>query len=92
MELRKNWRKLTTALSRFWHREAGPMNWKNPVRVVAYIGWEISTARPFWWVNGSGTESALGRFFLAIPPTVILFCGGGLVRRLELCPASFSGA
>ena len=34
MELRKNCRKLTTALSRFWHREAGPMNWKNPVRVV----------------------------------------------------------
>ena len=41
MELRKNWRKLTTALSRLWHREAGPMNWKNPVRVTAYIGWEI---------------------------------------------------
>ena len=41
MELRKNWQKLTTALSRFWHREAGPMNWKNPVRVTAYIGWEI---------------------------------------------------
>ena len=55
MELRKNWRKLTTALSRFWHREAGQM-------------------------------------FRAIPPTVILFRGGGLVRRLELCPASFSGA
>ena len=31
MELRKKWQKLTTALSRFWHREAGPMNWKNPV-------------------------------------------------------------
>ena len=30
MELRKNWRKLTTALSRFWHRVAGPMNWKTP--------------------------------------------------------------
>ena len=37
MELRKNYRKLTTALSRFWHREAGPMNWKNPVRVTAYM-------------------------------------------------------
>ena len=29
MDLRKNCRKLTTALSRLWHREAGPMNWKN---------------------------------------------------------------
>ena len=47
MELRKNWRKLTTALSRFWHREAGPMNWKNPVRVVAYIGWEIFNGAAF---------------------------------------------
>ena len=34
MELLKTYRKLTTALSRFWHREAGPMNWKNPARVV----------------------------------------------------------
>ena len=32
MKLQKTYRKLTTALSRFWHREAGPMNWKNPVR------------------------------------------------------------
>ena len=30
MELRKNCRKLTTAVSRFWHREAGPMNWEKP--------------------------------------------------------------
>ena len=37
MELRKNYRKLTTALSRFWHREAGPVNWKNPARVVGNI-------------------------------------------------------
>ena len=47
MELRKNCRKLTTALSRFWHREAGPMNWKNPVRVTAYIGWEIFNGAAF---------------------------------------------
>ncbi len=92
MELRKTYRKLTTALSRFWHREAGPMNWKNPVRVVAYIGWEIFNGVAFLvgeWVR-YGVRA--GQIFLAIPPTVILFCGGGLVRRLELCPASFSGA
>ena len=74
MELRKNWRKLTTALSRFWHREAGPMNWKNPVRVVAYIGWEIfnGVRLLFWWVNGSGTASGpYARIFLGwqLPPT-----------------------
>ena len=77
MELRKNWRKLTTALSRFWHRKAGPMNWKNPVRVVAYIGWEIFNGAAFLvgeWVR-YGVRA--GQIFLAIPPTVILFFGGG---------------
>ena len=76
MELRKNYRKLTTALSRFWHREAGPMNWKNPVRVVAYIGWEIFNGVAFLvgeWVR-YGVRA--GQILLAIPPTVILFCGG----------------
>ena len=76
MELRKNWRKLTTALSRFWHREAGPMNWKNPVRVVAYIGWEIFNGVAFLvgeWVRYGVRDSQI---FLAIPPTVILFFGG----------------
>ena len=48
MELRKNCRKLTTALSRFWHRKAGPMNWKNPVRVWPISAGKFSTARPFW--------------------------------------------
>ena len=76
MELRKNWRKLTTALSRFWHREAGPMNWKNPVRVTAYIGWEIFNGVAFLvgeWVR-YGVRA--GQIFLAIPPTVILFFRG----------------
>ena len=92
MELLKTYRKLTTALSLFWHREAGPMNWKNPVRVTAYIGWEIFNGAAFLvgeWVR-YGVRA--GQIFLAIPPTAILFFGGGLVRRLELCPASFSGA
>ena len=76
MELRKNWRKLTTALSRFWHREAGPMNWKNPVRVTAYIGWEIFNGAAFLvgeWVRYGVRASQI---VLAIPPTVILFFGG----------------
>ena len=76
MELRKNCRKLTTALSRFWHREAGPMNWKTPVRVVAYIGWEIFNGVAFLvgeWVR-YGVRA--GQILLAIPPAVILFFGG----------------
>ncbi len=76
MELRKTYRKLTTALGRFWHREAGPMNWKNPVRVTAYIGWEIFNGVAFLvgeWVRYGVRASQI---FLAIPPTVILFSGG----------------
>ena len=38
MELLKTYRKLTTALSRFWHREADPMNWKNPILILAVVG------------------------------------------------------
>ena len=67
------------------------MNWKNPVRVTAYIGWEVFNGVAFLvgeWVR-YGVRA--GQIFLAIPPTAILFCGGGGVRRLELCPASFSG-
>ena len=53
------------------------MNWKNPVRVVAYIGWEIFNGVAFLvgeWVR-YGVRA--GQIFLAIPPTVILFFGGG---------------
>ena len=88
MELRK----IPGLLKELWHREAGPMNWKNPVRVVAFIAWEVFNGVAFLvgeWVR-YGVRA--GQIVLAIPPAVILFFGGGLVRRLELCPASFSGA
>ena len=98
MELRKNCRKLTTAVSRFWHREAGPMNWKNPVRVVAYIGWEIFNGVAFLvgeWVRYGVRASQI---VLAIPPHLILFFGGVgspfgalygvLFRRLRRSPCS----
>ena len=93
MELRKNWRKLTTALSRFWHREAGPMNWKNPVRVTAYIGWEIFNGAAFLvgeWVR-YGVRA--GQLFWKFPPPSSSFSGelgmpfgalsGVLFRRLR---------
>ena len=52
------------------------MNWKNPVRVTAYIGWEIFNGVAFLvgeWVRYGVRASQI---FLAIPPTVILFFGG----------------
>ena len=75
MELRKNCRKLTTALRRFWHREAGPMNWKNPVRVTAYIGWEIFNGVVFLvgeWVR-YGVRA--GQLFWKFPPPSSSFSG-----------------
>ena len=72
MELRK----IPGFLKELWRREAGPMNWKNPVRVVAYIGWEVFNGAAFLvgeWVR-YGVRA--GQILLAIPPTVILFCGG----------------
>ena len=92
MELLKTYRKLTTALSRFWHREAGPMNWKNPVRVTAYIGWEIFNGAAFLvgeWVR-YGVRA--GQTFPGNSPHRDSLFRGGWVRRLELCTASFSGA
>ena len=52
------------------------MNWKNPVRVVAYIGWGIFNGVAFLvgeWVRYGVRASQI---VLAIPPTVILFFGG----------------
>ena len=57
--------------------------------MVAYIGWGIFNGVAVLvgeWVR-YGVRA--GQILLVITPTVILFCGGGLVRRLELCPASF---
>ena len=68
------------------------MNWKNPVRVTAFIGWEVFNGAAFLvgeWVRYGVRASQI---FLAIPPHRDPLFRGGLVRRLELCPASFSGA
>ena len=68
------------------------MNWKNPVRVVAYIGWEILNGVAFLvgeWVR-YGIRA--GKMSPGNSPHRDSFFRGGLVRRLELCPASFPGA
>ena len=35
------WREIGPYLQELWHRPAGPMNWKNPIRVFAVLGWLI---------------------------------------------------
>ena len=72
MELRK----IQEFLKELWHREAGPMNWRNPVRVTAFIGWHVFNGVAFLvgeWVRYGVRASQI---FMTIPPTVILFSGG----------------
>ena len=35
------WREIGPYLKELWHRPAGPMNWKNPIRVFAVLGWLV---------------------------------------------------
>ena len=35
------WREIGSYLRELWHRPAGPMNWKNPIRVFAVAGWLV---------------------------------------------------
>ena len=35
------WREIGPHLRELWHRPAGPMNWKNPIRVFAVLGWLV---------------------------------------------------
>ena len=67
------WCELVPYLQELWHRPAGPMNWKNPIRVLAVVGW--------FGFQGVGllglTVTRLLRFLAALPPPVIFF-GGGL--------------
>ena len=35
------WREIGPYLQELWHRPAGPMNWRNPIRVFAVLGWLI---------------------------------------------------
>ena len=35
------WREVGPYLTELWQRPAGPMNWKNPIRVFAVLGWLV---------------------------------------------------
>ena len=68
-----NWRELVPYLRELWHRPAGPMNWKNPILVLAVVGWLV-----FQGVGLLGlTVTRILRFLAALPPLVIFF-GSGL--------------
>ena len=66
------WRELVPFLRALWHRPAGPMNWKNPIRVLAVAGWSVfQTLVLLGW---AGWRTV--RFFAGLPAPVILFFAG----------------
>ena len=66
------WRELISFLRALWHRPAGPMNWKNPIRVLAVAGWSVfQTLVLLVW---AGWRTV--RFFAGLPGPMILFIAG----------------
>ena len=66
------WSELVPFLRALWHRPAGSMNWKNPVRVLAVAGWSVfqSLVLLVW----AGWRAV--RFIADLPVPVILFFAG----------------
>ena len=67
------WRELVPYLRELWHRPAGPMNWKNPILVLAVVGWSVFQSVALLGL----TVTRILRFLAALPAPVIFF-GGGL--------------
>ena len=66
------WRELAPFLRALWHRPAGPMNWKNPIRVLAVAGWSVFQGLVLLgWAGWRGV-----RFFAGLPgPVIFIFAG-----------------
>ena len=66
------WSELVPFLRALWHRPAGPMNWKNPIRVLAVAGWSVfQTLVLLGWAGWRGV-----RFFAGLPaPVIFIFAG-----------------
>ena len=96
------WREIGPYLRELWHRPAGPMNWKNPIRVFAVAGWLVVQGlvllgwagfRVFqgflllgWVVLRAGQIVAR-----ASAAATLFFCCCG-VGRVELCTPSLPAA
>ena len=69
------WREIGPNLRELWQRPAGPMNWKNPIRVFAVLllGWRVvfQGLMLLGW-----TVFRVVQFVLALPALVLFFFGG----------------
>ena len=80
------WREVGPYLTELWHRPAGPMNWKNPIRVFAVLGWLV--VQGFVLLGWAGWRVFQGfmllgwtvfrvvQFVLALPALVLFFFAG----------------
>ena len=80
------WRELVPYLQELWHRPAGPMNWKNPIRVFAVAGWGLVQGLVLLGWAGWRVFQGLvllgwavfraGQFVVALPALVLFFFAG----------------
>ncbi len=67
---------LVLAVQAILQREAGPMNWRNPVQVIALAGWKMFRAGSLAAVLTAGMAVRTARFLHAIPTALMIFFAG----------------
>ena len=80
------WREIAPYLRELWHRPAGPMNWKNPIRVFAVAGWGLVQGLVLLgWAGWRVFQGFMllgwavfraGQFVVALPALVLFFFAG----------------
>ena len=80
------WREIAPYLRELWQRPAGPMNWKNPIRVFAVAGWLV--VQVFVLLGWAGWRVFQGlmllgwavfratQFVVALPALLLFFFAG----------------
>ena len=77
------WREIGPYLTELWQRPAGPMNWKNPIRVFAVAGWLVVQGFVLLgWAGFRVFQGFLllgwvvfraGQFVVGLPPLLLFF-------------------
>ena len=77
------WREIGPYLRELWQRPAGPMNWKNPIRVFAVAGWLVVQGFVLLgWAGFRVFQGFLllgwvvlraGQFVVGLPPLLLFF-------------------
>ena len=80
------WREVGPYLTELWHRPAGPMNWKNPIRVFAVAGWLVVQGFVLLgWAGWRVFQGLMllgwavfraGQFVVGLPPLLLFFFAG----------------